>query len=262
MTENIQKYTPSDLKFSSSKLYFQYQTNLLMKIWFISSMTTDIHFKYTFQKIEEDYFVEWGEFEWLTLDHDVHEQWIIYKVGFLNPKFQNIENLSLDLNKKANRKIWPWVASFFWWCLVFALLFWLASKSQFWQVLFWLNIIWASIFVLFYAWKFINIFYDKTFKVKNIDYWGINVNYSSQSDALVLSQDVLKLLKSLKEKFWIIKFCYTGNCIYLLQDIHDRDWNRLSSSSQLYSEQEKANLQQRTLEFIGTEDFLSNFMMK
>lgn len=261
MQENIQSYIPSDLKFSSSKLYFQNQKNILQKIWFISLMTEDIHFKYTFQEIHDNYFIEWCEFEWLTVDHDVHEQWIIYKIWFLNPKFQNVENLSLDLDKKRNKTIRPLVASFSGWGLVFLLLFRLSSKFQFWEILFWLNVVGAWVFLIFYAWKFIDVFYNQTLKVKKVDYWGFSVNYSSQSDALILSSEVIKILKILKEKYWILKFCYTWNCVYLLQDIHDHDWNRLGSYSKMYSEQEKANLQQKTMNFIHQSDFLSQFMV-
>ena len=112
----------------------------------------------------------------------------------------------------------------------------------------------------FYGFKKWKSLYKKIFKTKNVDYWGFVVNYTNQTDALMLSNDVIETLKELWEKYWITKFCYTGNCVYLLQDIHDHEWNRLESTSQLYSEQEKAALQQRTLSFLHEEEFLSKFI--
>ena len=260
--EKNKSYISKWLQFSASKLFFQHQNQMLQKIWFISPMSIDIHFKYTFQEVQPDYFIEWWEFEWLTIDHDVNEQWIIYKIWFLNPKFQNVEHLWVDLKKKSlnNLSVWSLLKWFFGWCVVFILLFWLSSKTQFWQVLFWLNIIWASVLLCFYIRKLSSYLYKKA-KISNVEYWGFNVNYSKQTDALMLSEDVLKILSKLAKQFWIIKFCYTWNCIYLLQDLHDRNWEKLSSTSKLYTEQEKANLQQNTMAYVHKSDFLSNFRL-
>lgn len=265
MVDNLLKnnsYIPRILQFSASKLFFQHQNQMLQKIWFISPMSIDIHFKYTFQEIQSDYFIEWWEFEWLTVDHDVNEQWIIYKIWFLYPKFQNIENLFVDLKKNTlnNSSVWSLLRGFLWWCVVFVLLFWLSSKSQFWQVLFWLNVVWAVVLLWFYIWKLSSFIYKKA-RVSNIEYWGFKVNYTKQTDALMLSEDVLQILNKLAKEYWIVKFCYTWNCIYLLQDLHDRNWEKLVSKSKLYTEQEKANLQQNTMDYIHQSAFLSKFSL-
>ena len=256
-------YTPSSLQFSSSKLFFQHQNQILQNIWFISPISIDIHFKYTFQEVQSDYFIEWGEFEWLTVDHDVHEQWIIYKIWFLNPKYQNIQHLSLDLNNNVldNPSLWPLVGWLLWWWVVFGLLMWLYGKWQFWHVLFWLNVIGGWILLCFLMWKVAKVLYNKFVNTTRVDYWWFTVNYANQSDALVLSPEVIKTLKGLGKDYWITKFCCTWNCIYLLQDVHDREWNRVSSSSKMYSEQEKASLQQRTLDYIHQSEFLSLFTL-
>ena len=127
--------------------------------------------------------------------------------------------------------------------------------------MFWLNIVWWGILLLFLMWKVFRKLYKNIFKTKKVDYDGFSVNYTKQTDALMLSSDVMWVLKKLGGEYWITKFCYTGNCVYLLQDIHDREWNRLDSSSKLYSEQEKANLQQRTLDYIHQTEFLSQFTL-
>ena len=255
-------YTQSSLKFSSSKLYFQNQNKLLQQIWFVSPMTIDINFPYTFQEVKSDYFIEWWEFKWLTIDHDIHEQWIIYKIGFLHPKFQNIENLSIDLDKNyiSSPSVWTMIKWLIWWWIVFLLLMWLSYKFRFVQVFLWINIIWAMILLFFYIWKISKVIYNIVFKTSSVEYWGFRANYKNPSDALIISKDVIKTLKNLKEEYRIAKFCYTWNCIYLLQNILDREWNRINSEAKLYSEQEKANLQIRTMNYIHSQDFLSQFM--
>ena len=261
MVDNKQCYRQSDLKFSSSKLYFQHQNQILQKIWFISSMSTDIHFKYTFQEVQSDYFIEWGEYESLDVNHDIIEQWIIYKIGLLNPRFRDVQHIFVDLRKNIldNPSIFPLLLWLFWWLIVFFVLLWL-YKYRVWQILFWINLVWALILLIFHGWKKWKLLYKKMVETKNVDYGGFMVNYGNQTDALMLSRDVIWVLKELSEKFWITKFCCTGNCIYLLQDIHDHEGNRIGTDSELYSEQEKASLQQRTMEYLRQESFLSKFM--
>ena len=254
-------YTPKTLEFSPSKLYFQHQKQILQKFEFISTMSIDIHFKYTFQEVQSDYFIEWGEFEGLNVDHEVMEQWIIYKIGFLDPKFKNIEHLLLDLKKNPldNPSLWPLFLWLFWWLVIFFVLLWL-SKYTIWRVLFWLNLLWALILLVFYWLKKGKALYKRMMETKNADYGGFVASYTKQSDTEMLSTDVIWLLKNLSDQYWITKFCYTGNCIYLLQDIHDKEWKRLDQSAKIYSEQEKAALQQRTLDYLHQEEFLSKFM--
>lgn len=262
MLNLLDSYKPSLLQFSPSKLFFQHQNQLLQNIWFISPLSIDIHFRYTFQEVNENYFIEWWEFEWLTVDHDVHEQWIIYKVWFLHPRFQNVQHISLDLNNKVfdNTSVLPLIGWLLWWGIVFGLLVWLYSKWQFWRILFRLNLAGGWILFCFLMWKVFKVLFNKL-KTKTVDYGWFTVNYTNQSDALILSPDVIKMQKTLSKNYWITKFCYTWNCIYMLQDVHDHEWNRISSTSKLYSEQEKANLQQKTINYIHQSDFLSLFSL-
>ena len=199
----------------------------------------------------------------MTVDHEVNEEWIIYKIWFLNPKFQNVQLLSMDLNKSLFDKIsvWPLIWWLFWWWIVFWVLMLLYSKWQIWQVLFRLNVIWGWILLLFYGWKIFKFLYNKYFKTRRVEYGWLSINYDKHSDALMLSSEIVNLLKKLKKNFWIAKFCCTWNCVYLFQDICDHEWNKLSSSSKLYSEQEKANLQQRTMDYIRQLEFLSLFSL-
>ena len=260
----LDSYIQSDLQFSPSKLYFQHQNQLLQNIWFISPMSIDTHFKYTFQEVRENYFIEWWEFEWLTIDHDVHEQWLIYKIWFLYPKFQNIQCISVDLNNSVfdnPSSMLPLLLALLWWAVIFGLLAWLSSKWSFWSILFWLNLIGGWILFWFLMWKVSKVSYKKFVKTKSGDYGWLKAKYDDQEDTVLLSSEIIKMLKNLGEEFWITKFCYTWNCIYLLQDVHDHEWNRVSSSSKLYSEQEKARLQQKTIDYIHQSEFLSLFSL-
>ena len=259
MAENIQNYTQSDLKFSSSKLYFQHQNQIIQNFWFVSPMTIDIHYKYTFQEIHDRYFFEWWEYEWLTADHDVHEGWIIYKIWFLNPKFKNVRSVSLDLSKSENKSMLPLILTTLLWLAVFWVLYWVSTKIVLWKILFRLNIAWAFIVFCFYGWQLWNSWY-KTAVVDKSKSWTFSVKCSDQSEMAVITNDIIEILKKLSDEYWVIKFAFSGNCIYMLQDVHDHYWKKLPTSWKIYSEQEKAALQQRTMEFIRQPEFLSHFM--
>ena len=236
MAENIQNYTQSDIKFSSSKLYFQHQNQIIQSFWFISPMTIDIHYKYTFQEVHDKYFIEWGEFEWLTADHDVHEGWIIYKVWFINPKFMNVRNLVVDLSKSENKSMLP---------LILTILL--------------LNVAGAFIVLCYSSRQLWNSWYKSTVADKKKT-WTFSVKCSDQSEMVVLTDDIIEILKKISEEYRIIKFAFSWNCIYMLQDIHDHYWKKLPTSWKIYSEQEKATLQQKTMDFIRQPEFLSHFM--
>lgn len=95
---------------------------------------------------------------------------------------------------------------------------------------------------------------------QTMQYWGYTASYAKENDNSVASPEMTEILNTLEKNFWITKFCYTGNCIYLLQDVHDHNGERLESTSKLYSEQEKAILQQKTMQYLNTSDFLSHFL--
>ena len=82
MAENIQNYTKSDLKFSSSKLYFQHQNQIIQNFWFISPMTIDIHYKYTFQEVHDRYiYIKMS----IQLYHKTHQKFAkFYILGYNN----------------------------------------------------------------------------------------------------------------------------------------------------------------------------------
>lgn len=260
MQENTQNYKQSDLKFSSSKLYFQHQDQILQKLWFVSTVTVDIHFLYTFQEVHENYFIEWWEFEWLIVDHDVHEQGIIYKIWFMYPKFKNVNNLSLSLGKEnGNKSVWPAIFSLLWWSVVFVILYFFAKKFVLGKVLFWLNLAWAFVLICFHTWEVLNFGYKNVWMDKKKS-WNFSIKSSDESEASIVTPDIQDVLKKLSDEYWIIKAWFTWNCVYLLQDIHDRQWKKLKSTGKIYTEQEKAMLQQKTLDFIRQPEFLSHFM--
>lgn len=268
MAQVISNYTPSLLQFSASRLFFQNQNELLQKIWFLSPASIDVYYKYTFQQVDTEYFVQWWEFEWITLDHKVQDRWIVYKIWFADPKYKNVQCLTADLSNENNldNSSIRWMVKSFpivsWW--IFLILLLLLSTSI-WTWLFWINVVWAGILLVFTICKTISLFCKIVFQTKTVQFGWFNTSYQEWEDVLFLAPNVVNALKWLSE-FQIIRFCYTGNCLYLLQDIHaPKNKNngllkKIILSDRTYTEVEKADLQQRTLAHIQKSDFLSNFI--
>ncbi len=268
MVGNVTNYNPSILQFSSSKLFFQNQNQLLQKVWFFSPASIDVHFKYTFQQVQPYYFMQWWEFEWITLNHDVCESWIVYKLWFASPRFQHVKCLSVDLLNdviSSSGSIWSMLKTFplIQWTLFLFVLCLLPFAV--WKWLFWLNLVWVWVLFLFSIWKTLKVFYKLIFKTNRADYKWFAVDYDEPEDVLLLTPELIPLIKKLPE-LQITKIAYTWNCLYLLQDIHVQKnnlrmlvkWKKYSSVS--YTEQEKADLQQRTMSYIQHPDFLSQFI--
>jgi hypothetical protein len=68
------------LQFSPSQLFFDQQKSLLQKIGFFPPSTIDLHITYSFQLVEEQYFVQGAEIVGFNTNHDPSEQAIIYKL--------------------------------------------------------------------------------------------------------------------------------------------------------------------------------------
>ncbi len=90
------------------------------------------------------------------------------------------------------------------------------------------------------------------------------MDYDDSEDVLFLTPEVTPCIRALTD-LQVTKICYTGNCLYLLQDIHAPQHKfkslvkRAIYSSRIYSEQEKADLQQKTMAYIQQSDFLLHF---
>ena len=95
---------------------------------------------------------------------------------------------------------------------------------------------------------------------QSMKYGWFTANYNKENDTSIASPEMIEILDVLDKNYRITKFCYTGNCIYLLQDVHDHNGERLNSTSKLYSEQEKASLQQKTMQYLNQPEFLSYFL--
>lgn len=265
MNDMPASYTPSNLQFVSSMLFFQWQKELLQKIGFFSIASDDIYYKYSFQKVAPYYFIQWCEYEWITVEHKIYEQWIIYKLWFMYPKYQNVQRLTVDLMNSTSRsmvstkmviKSYPWIE----WGILLLILGFLPYWLSKW--LFRLNLVWICLFILVSLKKILFFYYNRAFKTKKSEYWWLLVNYQVPEDTLFLSPDVISTLRKLPE-LQITKFCYTWNCMYFFQDIHEpkmaTEFEKIVFTSRLYTESEKAELQQRTISFFEQPDFISQF---
>ena len=75
-------------------------------------------------------------------------------------------------------------------------------------------------------------FFFTLLKKTNTSYQGFTINYAQQSDTQVLNQEMLTTLLSLRE-LKILKVAYTGNCLYLYQEVKEKEKSASSFFSSL-----------------------------
>jgi len=256
-----------DLQFSPSQLYFEKQTNLLQKIWFFSPLNIDLHVKYSFQIIEEHYFIQGAEIEGFNTEHAVQEEAMVYKIWLANPKFDDIKSLFIDLrdvNARIKGGIWNSVKNFpFRQRGIFLLLMILLPKTI-GSFLLRINLIGIALIFLYTIYKTVKYFL-KTFQKNKTSYQGYSVNYAEQQDAVFLTDEMLSALIDV-QTMKISKIAYTGNCLYCYQEIRENPENvsemltSLVKKDGVLTEVEKAELVQQTLQYFQTSKFLSLIM--
>ena len=120
--------------------------------------------------------------------------------------------------------------------------------------------------LLFSAYKTIT-FFVQLLRKKNTAYQGFTVNYAQHSDTTFLSEEIISVLQQLKE-INITKVAYTGNCLYLYQEIKDKTDSTTAFFSSLFqgdpnlTEAQKAELTQKTIAYLQQQSFLSLLIMK
>jgi hypothetical protein len=129
------------------------------------------------------------------------------------------------------------------------------------SVLLYLNIIGIGVMLLFSAYKTVKFFID-LIKKKNTSYQGFTINYAQQSDTQLLSNEMIAALLDLRE-LRILKVAYTGNCLYLYQEVKEKEKSASSffmsfvGKKQELSEVEKAELTQKTLAYLQQQSLLA-----
>lgn len=251
-------YKPSALQFSPSQIFFDKQKALLKNFGFFSASSIDLYIKYSFQLVEEQYFIKWWEILAYNMDHEIQEQWMVYQLWILTPLQVAISARSIDLKDPSfrfkdsifayfrNFPLWQWGGFIFFVCLL-----WFAWK--FWQVLLIINIIWLVLMCFYSIIKTIQYFIT-LFKKNTKTYKGISINYTHEEDLCILTDDLIHFLPTLQE-YHIDKIAYTGNCFYFYQTLKKKGKNLFSKEIPL-TDQEKSELTQKTLWYLQHSSFL------
>lgn len=257
----LSTYKPSPLQFVPSQIFFNQQKNLLKTFWFFPPTIIDLYVKYSFQLVEETYFIKWWECIAYDMDHNIQSQAMVYQVGLLSPKQMISGSWSLDLKDNTYRMkdgILSYIKNFplrqWAWFVFLVCLLGLAGK--FWEVLLYINIIGIGLMFLFSIWKTVQYlfgFWQK--KNTTTTYKGFSVKYTQESDLQILSDELLNFLPNFAQCY-IEKIAYTWNCFYFYQTLHKKSDNILSKDQEL-TDKEKAELTQRTIIFLQTSPFLS-----
>jgi hypothetical protein len=257
-------YRSSPLQFSPSQLFFDKQIPLLQRLGFLSPANIDTYIKYSFQLVEEHFFIQGAELQGFDTSHEITDQGIIYKIGVDKPKYGDISSLTLELETISSRvqgtlrsslKSFPFLQ----WGIFLLCILILPKTLR--SALLYINVIGIAIMLLFSAYKTLTFFFHIV-KQKRTSYQGFTVNYAQHSNTTFLNPEIIGALQTLKD-FKITKVAYTGNCLYLFQEIEDKPktssafFSTLFSKSHPLTEVEKADLTQRTLQYLQQPSLLA-----
>ncbi len=212
-------YFPQPLTFSPSQKFFNNQKNLIQKLGFISPTTIDFHIKYSFQQIEQTYFIQGAEFEAFNSDHTIAQKWMIYKLGLANPKYLDILSAKINLESVKERV----TQNIFWAIMAFPLrqraLFFillLLLPKTIGKALVRINLIGMFIMLLFSLYKTFKTLFKRVQEQQTASIAGFDVQYAQHTDQLFFSAEMLSAIHKLK-KLEITQVAYTGNCLYVYQ---------------------------------------------
>jgi hypothetical protein len=105
-------------------------------------------------------------------------------------------------------------------------------------------------------------FFIQLVRKKNTSYQGFTVNYAQYSDTTMLNTEIITALQTLKA-YHISKVAYTGNSLYLYQEIDEKPkgisafFSTLFQTTHPLTEPEKADLTQRTLQYLQQPSLLT-----
>jgi hypothetical protein len=227
-------------------------------------LSIDVYIKYSFQLIEESYFIQGAEIEGFSTEHATTEQGILYKIGFAIPKYRDIQSLFINLEEIKDRiqgtlqksikgfPIRPWII----FLLVLVIL-----PGTIGKVIMYVNLAGIVLLLAYSVFKTVKYLYA-LLKKTTTSYQGFSINYSQSSDTTLLNKELLAQLQALKE-LKISKVVYTGNSLYLYQEIKEQPkttsafFSSLFSADKQLTEAEKAALTQTTLTYLQQPAFLS-----
>ena len=128
------------------------------------------------------------------------------------------------------------------------------------SVLLYINLAGIGLMLLFSAYKTVK-FFIQLLQKNNTSVQGFTINYAQHSDTTFLSDEIITSLQQLKD-INISKVAYTGNCLYLYQEIKEKPdttafFTSLFQKQHHLTETEKAELTQKTISYIQQPAFLS-----
>ncbi|GHW02927.1 hypothetical protein AGMMS50249_7130 [candidate division SR1 bacterium] len=215
---SISTYFSQPLTFSPSQKFFSNQKSLLRKLNFLDSTTLDTHIKYSFQQIEPAFFIQGAEIQGFNSQHEVSQTGIIYKLGFLTPKFPDIQlvNIKLeDVKTRVSNSIFSTIKSFpIIQRLIFLILLFILPFVG--KTLFRINLIGLIITLIFSIYKTTKTLLKRKKYQQTSSVGGFDVQYARHTDQLFFSPEMLSAIQNLKS-LSISQVAYTGNCLYLYQ---------------------------------------------
>ena len=252
------------LQYAGNNDFFPEGIDFLQKIRFVSMLSVDMYVKYSFQKVNRSNIIQWAEIDTYDNDHMVNDTFFIHKIKLPEATFltralvyiQLSHNKAMTLKEMASfsRSI-PMVSLF-----IFTILFSLIP-GVIGKILQGISLIAVLIFVLFFAYKFLNYFYQ-TSRNKTTSFEDHRVTYLNPRDLSLFTPQVKEKIEQL-HAVGVTDIAIDRNMLYLKQDLLDNKdttliWE-LFGVRKILDEQQKKIIMDQMIDLLSDQTFLALF---
>ena len=253
------------LQYASNNDFFAEGMDFLQKISFVSMLSVDMYVKYSFQKVNRSNIIQGAEIDTYDNDHMVNDTFFVHKIKLPEETFlthalvyiQLNHNKAMTLKEIASisRSI-PMVSLF-----IFTILFFLIP-GVIGRILQGISLIAILIFILFFAYKFLNYFYQ-TSRNKTTDLQAHKVTYLNPRDLSLFTPQVKQKIEQL-QLVGVTDIAVDRNMLYLKQDLLDIQdttliWE-LFGSRKMVDENQKKRIMDQMIDLLSDQNFLDLFI--
>ena len=226
------------LQYAGNNDFFPEGIDFLQKIRFVSMLSVDMYVKYSFQKVNRSNIIQWAEIDTYDNDHMVNDTFFIHKIKLPEATFltRALVYIQLSHNKAITLKE---MASF--------------SRS--------VPMVSLFIFVLFFAYKFLNYFYQ-TSRNKTTSFEDHRVTYLNPRDLSLFTPQVKEKIEQL-HAVGVTDIAIDRNMLYLKQDLLDNKdttliWE-LFGVRKILDEPQKKIIMDQMIDLLSDQTFLALF---
>lgn len=252
------------LQYASNNEFFEDKIDFLQKIGFVSILSIDMYVKYSFQKANRDTIIQGAEIDTYDNDHMVNDTFFVHKIQL--PQQRNISRALVYISLKHKKaltlkevlsftKSIP-VVSLILFTMISAFIPGIIGKT-----LQGINLIAILIFILFFAYKFLQYFRTLTW-MNSTSLQDHRITYLNPHDLKLFTKEIKEKIEKLQD-FWVTDIALDRNVLYFKQDLIDNSESSILSEllgrKKVFEAEKKRQIMEQMIDILSQENILALF---